>query len=345
MTHPLARPAALSLAALLATGLAACGEDSSASNTGEHGKPTTVKMMLFKGQSYRLPIIVADKEGFFADRGIKVQLVDQPAGLTGAQSMQATKSDVSHISSATNLPGWQAGTRFPYFCGGIDVLQTSLVAATDSDLPSTKEGASWQEVLKALEGKTIGIQTPVGSGLQLLFAEALAEAGVKDVTYVNMGATTTTVKAALQNNSIDVAQINPPGTQMLEADEYGKQLIYLPDGPKAYADLWGSGLVAQPTWLKEEPKLAADFCEATREALEFIKDPANVEASATMLAEDTGVPVKAAKLVVENVYADFTADLPSEDVLTSTLAAYVDLGVIKPDPVPDYDELVFASGR
>ncbi|WP_433496625.1 hypothetical protein ACQP1K_16635 [Sphaerimonospora sp. CA-214678] len=93
--------------------------------------------------------------------------------------MEATKSDVSHISSATNLPGWQAGNRFPYFCGGINVLQTSLVAATNSDLPSMKEGASWQEVLKV-----------------------------------------------------------------------------------------------------EQPELAADFCEATREALEFIKDPANLETSA-----------------------------------------------------------------
>ncbi|WP_433496626.1 hypothetical protein ACQP1K_16640 [Sphaerimonospora sp. CA-214678] len=55
--------------------------------------------------------------------------------------------------------------------------------------------------------------------------------------------------------------------------------------------------------------------------------------------------MKAAELVVENVYSDFTADLPSEEALTTTLKAYADLGVIKPDPVPDYDELVVAPGR
>ena len=340
MKHRNKRLATLSLTTILLSGLVACGEAAGESSSGADEKLVPVKMMLFQGQAYRLPIVVADKEGIFADHGIDVELIDQPSGLTGGQSMKATKADVSHISAATLLPAWQAGDEFPYFCGGIDVLQTSLVAATNSDLPSTEAGASWEEVLQSLEGKKIGIQTPVGSGLQLLFAEALASAGVTDVTYVNMGATTTTVKAALENGSIDVAQINPPGTQMLEAAGYGKRLVYLPDGPSVYADYWGSGLVAQREWLEQEPRVAAAFCDATQEALDFITDSANVEASAKMLSEDTGIPMDASKLVVENVYSDFSAELPAESTLTRTLDGYVDLGIIKPNPMPAFNELV-----
>ena len=87
------------------------------------------------------------------------------------------------------------------------MLQTTLIADTNSDLRSIDDGSTWQEVLQGLKGKKIGIQTPVGSGLQILFSAALKEAGLSDsdVTYVNLGGTPTTVQAALANGRIDVA--------------------------------------------------------------------------------------------------------------------------------------------
>lgn len=333
------RIAGLALTLLVLAGTAACGGEADGTDDTTDDGLTTVSVMMFPGQAYRLPVVLAEEEGFFADRDIKLEVVDQPNGITGMQGMEATKAEVGHLSLSTVVQGWQAGSDIPFFCGGIGVTQTTLMADTDSDLPSTAEGASWEEVLQALEGKKIGIQTPVGSGLQLLFAEALAEAGVEDVTYVNLGGTPTTTKAALENGSIDVAQINPPGTQLLESEGYGKPLIYMPEGPSAYQDYYGSALVAPREWLESEPETAAAFCDATQEALDFIADPANAEASAALLAEDTGVPAEAAALVVENAYPDFTTELP-EETLTQTFDAYVDLEVAKPDPAPTYDELV-----
>jgi NitT/TauT family transport system substrate-binding protein len=95
-------------------------------------------------------------------------------------------------------------------------------AKNGSDLPSTSQGATWQQVMKSLDGKTIRIQTPVGSGLQLIFAEALREAGVTNVTYVNLGGGNDVTLAALNNGSVDVAQVNPTGTQRVQADNSAK---------------------------------------------------------------------------------------------------------------------------
>lgn len=56
-----------------------------------------------------------------------------------------------------------------------------------------------------MAGKKIGIQSPVGPGVQLLFAAAHEEAGVKNVTYVNIGTDMQVATASLGNGSIDAA--------------------------------------------------------------------------------------------------------------------------------------------
>ena len=327
---------------VLAGGMAACGsDDDSGSGSGSSGGGlTTVTMMAFPGQSYRLPFLVADEKGYFKDHDIAFTFVDQPNTITGTQGMAATKANVGFLSSVTEVQGFQAGQTYPFFCGGIDVLQTTLIADTNSDLPSTDDGSSWQDVLQALKGKKIGIQTPVGSGLQILFAAALKEAGLSDtdVTYVNLGGTPTTVQAALANGSIDVAQINPPGTQLLAAQKYGKPLIYMADGPDVYKNTFGSGLVADPTWLKDDSDAAKNFCDAYNEAVKWIQDSSNADDAAGILAKDTGVSEDAAKAVVTDTFGDFAGI--DDDTMQTTFDGFVDLGIAKSDPKPSTDELV-----
>ncbi|MFD7407808.1 ABC transporter substrate-binding protein [Streptomyces sp. NPDC059866] len=333
---------ALASAGVLATAaLAACGDDGGggAQVSADGRGAETVRVMMFPAQSYRLPVKIAEQEGYFEDRGIELEVTEQPANLQGMQGLEATKSDVGQVTVGTLAQGWQAGSKGAFFCGGIDVLQTTLMAPKGSDLPSVKEGASWQEVLKALEGKKIGIQTPVGSGLQLIFAAALEEAGVKDVTYVNLGGGSSAAIAALGNGSVDVAQVNPTGTQFIEDAGSGKELLYMPDGPSAYKDYYGSAWVAPTTFLEERPEAARAFCDAIGEALAFIKDPANAEASQNMLVKDAGVTPPVAKLTIEQAYGDYTTKL-DKGRLEKTLDAYVELGILKAQPDPTYESLV-----
>lgn len=327
---------------VLAGGMAACGsdDDSGGNKSGSSGGVTTVTLMAFPGQSYRLPFLVADQKGFFKDHDIALKFVDQPNTITGTQGMAATKANVGFLSSVTEVQGFQAGQTYPFFCGGIDVLQTTLIADTDSDLPSMEEGATWQEVLESLKGKKIGIQTPVGSGLQILFAAALGEVGLtdSDVTYVNLGGTPTTVQAALKAGDIDVAQINPPGTQLLASQGYGKPLIYMPEGPEVYKNTFGSGMVGDPSWLEDDSDAAKALCEAFTEGLEWVKDPANADEAAGILAKDSGVPEEAAKTVVTDTFGDFGPI--DDDAMQATFDSFVELGIAKSDPAPTTDELV-----
>lgn len=333
------RFALASVGLLAVSGLAACGSDKTDISSTGKDKTETVRVMMYTAQSYRLPVMIAEGQGFFKARGITLEITEQPASMQGMQGLVATESDIGQVTVGTLGQGWQAGTKGAFFCGGINVLQTTMMAPKDSKLPSTDEGASWQEVLKALEGKKIGIQTPVGSGLQLMFAAALAEAGVKDVTYVNLGGGSSAAIAALGNGSVDAAQVNPTGTQFIMNAKSGKPLLYMSQGPKTYKDYYGSGWVAPTKFLEERPETAKVFCEIMDQAVKFIQDPANREISTSVLAKDTGVSTEVAGLVVDQVYGDYSTEL-DKDTLNATFDAYVSLGVLKAEPKPSWDSLV-----
>lgn len=325
---------------LAALALSACGGgDGESTSSGESGELETVRVMMFPAQGYRMQPLVAHEKGIFEEHGIKMEITEQPATLQGIQGLEATKSHVGQVTVGTLGQGVQAGDDAKFFCGGIDVLQTMLMTAPDSQLPSTEDGATWQEVLQSLEGKKIGIQTPVGSGLQLIFAAALEEAGVTDVTYVNLGGAASGTIAALQNGSVDVAQTNPPTTQFFQETGQAKPLLYMSEGPTTYKDYYGSAWVAPTSWLEEEPELAEAFCDAMEESLDYIKDPANNEEIVDIFVEDSGLEKATVELLVDQAYGDFSTELPRES-LEKTIEGYTDLGIFKPTPELSYDVLV-----
>lgn len=294
---------------------------------------------MFPGQGYRIPALLAEQEGFFAERGIEIEVVDQPGNVTGTQGLAATDSQVGYIAVSTLAQGWQAGEPCAYFCGGIDVIETSLFAPPGSDLPAMSEGASADEVLEALNGTTIGIQTPLGSGLQLFFEAAMEDEGVTGLEFINTGVQLPVVIAALDGGDVDAAQTSPALTQQLEHTGDGKELIYLPDHVEAY-QLYGSGIVGDTEWLEENPETARAYCDAIDEALDFIADESNAGTVEQLISEDIGVDLAVAELVRQRSYPEYSTEIP-EDVFNDTVQFYLDLGVLEAEPEPSYEELVF----
>lgn len=326
------RGAALAALAVLApVALAACGSDDEA----EAGK---VRIMMFPGTATRLPVMVAQDQGFFDDEGIELEIVAQPDNLQGAQALKATKSQAGHLSVSTLAQGYQAGEKAAYFCGGVDVLQTSVVVSPKSSMKSVDEGASIEEILKGFSGKKVGVQTPVGSGFQLLFAAALEEAGATDVTYVNIGGANAVTQASLDKGSVDAAQASPPATQFMMSEGTGKRLAYLADGAPLYRDLYGSAWAGPTDWIEEHPDDAQAFCDGMQRGIDFIMDPANADDVKRVLKADTGIDGDVADLVLET-YADYSTKLDPAR-LDLTFETYTELGIIKQEPKATADELV-----
>ncbi|MFV0463075.1 MAG: ABC transporter substrate-binding protein [Nostocoides sp.] len=292
--------------------------------------------MMFPGQSYRIPVLVADQKGYFKDANIEISSVPQPNNMQGVQALISTKSQVGIMSTPTEVQAVVAGSKAKMFCGGMNVLQSTLIAKAGSSIPSTFDGASWDDVIKGLSGKKIGSQTPVGSGLQILLQKALEESGATNLTFVNIGGGNDLTMAALNKGTVDVAVSNPPGTQALTIDNSVKPLAYPAEHSKTYG-LYGSAFTAPTEWLESKPETAKAFCDAIDRALTYSKDPKNAAEVAGIYAKDSGLDVKVATKVVTDTLGDFSTELP-EAKLKETFDAYVTLGVVPSNP--GYDAMV-----
>lgn len=320
---------------LIGTGLVVSGVSTAAGGGEQDLQP--VRAMTYAGQAYRGPILVAADQGFFAERGIEVETVPQPANVSGIQGLLATDSDVGYFSVPTLTQAIQAGTDVVFFCGGISVYEPSLMAKADSDLPSVDEGATADEVFAALaatEGLKIGVQTPIGSGLQLFSTQAFENHGIEGATYIATGTQGPIVLAALDNGDVDVAMVSPTATQQMLVDGTVRRLMYMP-AVVPELQLYGSGIGAERSWVEENPELARGYCDAIDEATQFILDPANAAVVDPILMEDSGISEEVVALVKEESYPEYSIDIP-EDVYNETVQAYIDLGVMQAEPAIDY---------
>ena len=338
------RITALIGAAALTASLAACGSDDGADSSG-NTDTGTMQVMMFPAVAYRLPVIVAQEKGFFDDEGVQIDIIAQPNNLQGIQALEATNSQAGQVGTATLAQGAQAGSRIQAFCGGLDVVQSSLVASADSDLPSVHDGATPEEVFKALYGKKIGTQTPVGSAMSILIDRAVTDGGASNLSWVNIGGSNSVSQASLQNGSIDVAQTSPSGTQQLVETGVAKELAYMPDVSPLYGDLYGSLWVAPTDWLAANANTAKAFCDATATALEFILAPENHDEVLKLSMQDSGIQdEKVAEAVLKTYRDDYSADLSTE-VVQNTFDKYVELGMVPAEPALDASELVNTVGR
>jgi ABC-type nitrate/sulfonate/bicarbonate transport system substrate-binding protein len=324
------------LVGVLLGGMLVLSGFSTAAGSGEQ-ELQTVQAMTFPGQAYRGPILIADDQGFFAARGIQVETVPQPANVSGIQGLEATGSDVGYFSVPTLTQAVQAGTDVVFICGNISVYEPSLMAAADSDLPSVDEGATAEEVFTALaevEDLTIGVQTPIGSGLQLFSQQAFENHGIEGATYIATGTQGPIILAALDNGDVDVAMVSPTATQQMLVDGTVRRLMYMP-AVVPELQLYGSAIGALRSWAEENPELARGYCDAIAEATEFILDPANADVVDPILMEDAGISEEVVALVKEESYPEYSIDIP-EDVYNDTVQTYIDLGVMEPEPAIDY---------
>ena len=323
----------LSLSAVALSGCSASSGDSSA--------PGTITVLGYPNQVQDLLLTVAQDEGFFDEAGITVDTADYPTSLEAGQAVKATKSDVLQMTAGSLMSSWQSGGDMRFFCGLMPSIPNEIMAVPGSGLPSMEEGASWKEVLKSLAGKKIGFPQPEGTGWWKVFVAAMGEAGVaeEDVVTINVGTTTSSIQQLLEKGQIDAAVVSSTGTQVLK--ESGKAVTLMPfqEGPPVYTELFGAGYAAPSAELERRPEDFEAFCDAITQALDFVRDEANLSAAAAELSELQGISPAAADAVLAEIYPLFKAELPA-DRIQRTIDFFAEEGVIEPSPLPSVEDLV-----
>jgi ABC-type nitrate/sulfonate/bicarbonate transport system substrate-binding protein len=259
-------------------------------STTVHGQPVpalhTINVITFGG-GINLPILVAQRQGFFAKHGVEINLRYTPNSVYLMTGLIEGRFDIAS-AAIDNLVAYQEGQ------GEAPVkVQPDLVAVMGFDngylnlvaLPEVKTVAD-------LRGKDLGVDA-LSTGFAFVLREMMEKAGVKDseVKYVRSGGTPLRY-AALLERKFGATLLSSPFDLQAEA----KGFTRLGNATDLLGAYQGRAAFAMRGWLKDNEAAAIGFMRAMREAMEWIYDPQNREiAEAVLVANDRDLTPALAK--------------------------------------------------
>ena len=275
------RVTGLVLAAGLALAASGCGSDSGAAeSSGASGggslEPVTLAILKLGAMAN---VDYAQKEGFFADHGLEVEIVE-----VSAQNLptviQADQADIGLFIPGTGMVANEQGA------GLVAVWQneTAGVEAPGSNAIMVPTGSDIKE-LADLAGKRVGISAARGQGYAAL-QTILDQEGVSIDELELVEAPFDTMAPMLASDQLDAAITLDPYTTQIQQEGNGKPLSYymidvLPN--QVVGAFW-----AKESWLADHSDEAQAFQAALKEASDALNEDDALGRKA--VAEYSGLP-------------------------------------------------------
>ncbi|HEY0248202.1 MAG TPA: ABC transporter substrate-binding protein [Gryllotalpicola sp.] len=284
------------LAVLGTLALAGCSSSNGAAAKTDASGVTKVRMAL-NNTPDSIPIIVAQKQGYFKE-----------------QHLDVTTTTLSDITVVPSLLGKQYDVGFtvaPILIRAVSQgVAAKMIAGNDGD-SAEDEGVQMYvgkgiTSIKDLEGKRIGSPTLTGN-INLATKAWLAKNGV-DVSKVQfVQVPTPNMTDQLKADQIDGAELQDPFINTAKADG----LTSLGDPERALTDdyLGGTYWAASNAWISSSPKAVSEFRAALKEADDWIAK--NPDQAYQEIADYTKVTVDVAK---RSPIASFTTDVSAADL-------------------------------
>jgi ABC-type nitrate/sulfonate/bicarbonate transport system substrate-binding protein len=151
-----------------------------------------------------------------------------------------------------------------------------------NDVPMPSRDKGYPAIMNDFKGKRIGVAAR-GSSNEKYFNAMLKDAGLKpeDVTYVAVGAPSTTYTALAIGKQIDAAIMYQPLTQLCQFYKTCETVIDMTsgEGPKSLEATIGANIVfaARKEMVESNPKLMEAFYAAMTDAAAWFNDPKNFD--------------------------------------------------------------------
>jgi NitT/TauT family transport system substrate-binding protein len=289
---------ALALAAASVIAAAGCASSSAGaqSSGSSSGGATTIRIAL-NNTSDSLPVVVAEKEGFFTKNHLNVQPTTL-ADITVVPSLLGRQYDIGFTVAPIFINAAAAG------------VSAVMISGNDGDSP-TDEGVQvfvGKGITGAagLKGKRIGSPTLTGN-INTATKAWLASNGVNPSSVQFVQVPTPNMTDELKAGQIDGAELIYPFIGTAKADG----LTSLGDPERALTShyLGGTYWAASSAWAKSNPAAVTEFRTAIKEADTWIS--ANNEAAYQDIADYTKVPLSEAK---ESPLTAYTTSVSSGDL-------------------------------
>ena len=248
MTNSIIRAAALALTALLATVIL------SAPAAAE----TTLKLAVSGLSEGKLPLYVAEQQGYFKAAGLKVDIIEFKSGGAAVQAFVGNGVDLCVCAGNHVITLRQRG------------LDVKLLVGLDAHFPNTlaaRPGTPYTD-LKSLKGRKIGITSP-GSSTDDLLRWAAKRIGLdpdSDFQIVSIG-TGPSMRIAIESGAIDAGVLG--NAELIDAELAGHKLPILEDWRNV--DNAALNVIGRQSWVDKNPAVARAFVQAVVKGAKLIQ--------------------------------------------------------------------------
>jgi NitT/TauT family transport system substrate-binding protein len=280
---------ALATASLIAAvGCSSAASSTGASSSGSSGSGNTTIRIALNNTSDSLPVVVAEKEGFFTKNHITIQPTTL-ADITVVPSLLGRQYDVGFTVAPIFINAVSAG------------VSAVMISGNDGDSP-TSQGVQvfvGKGITSAadLKGKRIGSPTLTGN-INTATKAWLSANGVSPSSVQFVQVPTPNMTDELKAGQIDAAELIYPFISTAKAD--GLKSLGDPERSLTSSYLGGTYWAASSSWAKSNPAAVTEFRTAINEADAWIA--ANHQTAYQDIASYTGTSLSEAQESPLTVY-------------------------------------------
>jgi ABC-type nitrate/sulfonate/bicarbonate transport system substrate-binding protein len=278
---------------------------------------------------FALPILVAEREGYFAKEGLNFETVPIPGG--GEKLIEALHNDmadVAHVATPFLIQAAMKGSDAVAVATEFSNPIYSLVAK-----PEIKSYAD-------LKGKLLGVAAETGS-ITISIRKLLAMHGVQrgDFEARFVDGTPERLSCLTAGDCMAVPLGQP---QDFVAMRQGYRLLGL--STEAVPEFVYTVTAARRSWAQQHKEAVVRYVRALASAFKFIRDPARRTDVVRAIVETTGFPEANARLTLQLYFEPERKVLPQRGEIdmkgmATAIAFMGDAGVLK-QPLPSPDRFV-----
>ncbi|HUL87604.1 MAG TPA: ABC transporter substrate-binding protein [Pseudolabrys sp.] len=279
---------------------------------------------------YALPIVIAEREGFFLRENLDFKVVVPIPGGSDKMidALHDGTVDITHVATPYLIRKALAGSDAVAVAAEFNNPIYSLLA--QPDITS----------FEMLKGKRVGFADPGGT-IAMSLRKLLARHGLEETDYVARMLEGTPARLnCLKRAECDAVVLGQP--QDVAARTEGFTLLgFSTEATPAYLY---TVTAARRSWAEAHRETLIRYLSALRSSFQFIRDPRNRSAVADIIAETTGVSKVVAANVLELYFEPERGVLPREgeidaEALAQVISMMAEAGAIKP-PLPAPEKFV-----
>lgn len=247
---------AITVGGIALFGTAACGDDDSGSSSGSFEGQFSVP--LYDQLPDNAPLIIAQEQGFFADRDLDLTHASFTEGPDVIRSI-IQRTHLGHSSTISGLVGFESGFSELRIVGTVlKYPAIEFIVAPDSSVENVED----------LAGLKVGVNAPT-SITNYVATELVRSAGLSsdEVELINLGGTADAA-TALENGVVDVAWSSPPLSVQLEQEDKARVVF---DAAEILPDLIQTTYFSDAEFIESDPDVVESWLSAIVEANDLIR--------------------------------------------------------------------------